>query len=81
MFYVYILKSIEFPEQKYTGFSSDLKQRLKDHNNGKSKHTSKYAPWELVCYFGFVKEQTAKDFELYLKSGSGQAFVNKRFWN
>ena len=34
--------------------------------------------WLLVWYSGFVKEKDAKDFELYLKSGSGKAFSYKR---
>jgi predicted GIY-YIG superfamily endonuclease len=80
MFYVYFIKSINFPDQRYIGFSSDLKQRLKDHNSGKSLHTKKYMPWKLVSYLGFSSEQSAKKFENYLKSGSGQAFANKRLW-
>jgi len=34
-----------------------------------------------MWYCGFVNEQKAKDFELYLKSGSGKAFVYKRLVN
>ncbi len=35
-------------------------------------------PWKLVWYCAFAEKQKAKDFELYLKSGSGKAFVYKR---
>lgn len=35
-------------------------------------------PWKLVFYAAFEKEKTAKDFELYIKSGSGKAFAHKR---
>ncbi len=80
MFYVYMIKSINNPEQKYIGFSADLKQRLSDHNNGLSKHTTKYKPWKLETYLAFSDEQQAKCFEQYLKSGSGFAFANKRLW-
>jgi len=38
-------------------------------------------PWKLVFYCAFDNEQKAKDFELYLKSGSGKAFVYKRLVN
>jgi hypothetical protein len=38
-------------------------------------------PWKLVYYSAFVDKQKAKDFELYLKSGSGKAFVYKRLVN
>ena len=78
MFYVYILRSIPRPDQIYIGFSVDLKNRFSDHNSGKSKHTSKFKPWKLETYFAFLKEKTAKAFEKYLKTDSGQAFHNKR---
>lgn len=78
MFYVYILKSENFDEI-YTGFTTDLKVRLKDHNAGKSPHTKKFKPWKIVAYIGFEQESVAKDFEKYLKTGSGIAFARKHF--
>ena len=44
MYYVYLLRLDRFPVQAYTGLSSDLKARLKKHNEGGSPHTSKYKP-------------------------------------
>jgi len=44
MRYVYLLQSELFVGERYVGVTSDLKQRLADHNAGKSPHTSKYAP-------------------------------------
>ena len=79
MFYVYLLQSEAFPEQRYVGFTGDLK-RLAVHNAGGSVHTSKYKPWKLVSYHAFVDERRAREFEYYLKSGSGKAFAKKRFW-
>ena len=80
MRYVYLLESETAAGQRYVGVTSDLKQRLADHNTGKSPHTSKYAPWRLVTYVGFSNEQKAEAFERYLKSGSGHAFAKKRLW-
>jgi len=80
MFYVYLIKSEKFPEQRYIGFTADLKQRIKDHNAGFSKHTDKYKPWKLVTYLAFSSEKSAVEFEKYLKGGSGGAFANKRLW-
>ena len=60
--------------------TADLKQRLAEHNAGKSVHTSKYGPWKLVTYVAFSDEQKAEAFERYLKSGSGHAFARKRLW-
>lgn len=78
MWYVYIIRSIHFPDQEYTGASTDLKQRLSDHNSGKSTHTAKFSPWKLVWYCAFPDKYKALEFEKYLKSHSGRAFAKKR---
>ena len=80
MHYVYLLQSEAFIGQRYVGSTSDLKQRLAEHNAGKSPYTSKYAPWRLVTYVAFSDERKAESFERYLKSGSGHAFARKRLW-
>lgn len=53
MHYVYILKSILEPSKTYIGYISNLKQRLADHNSGKSYQTSKYKPWKIDFYCVF----------------------------
>ena len=78
MYYVYILRSVSFPDETYTGITQDLRQRLSDHNAGKSPHTSKFMPWTIACYFAFPGKTTAYGFETYLKSHSGRAFARKR---
>ncbi len=78
MNYVYFIRSVSAPSQIYIGATSDLKQRLADHNAAKSAHTSKFVPWELEFYVAFPEKRTAYEFEKYLKSHSGRAFVNKR---
>jgi putative endonuclease len=80
MFYVYLLVSLSDPRQRYVGFTSHLKQRLESHNQGASVHTRKYKPWKMVTYLAFDDERRAREFEHYLKSGSGRAFANKRLW-
>jgi len=80
MYYVYLIQSTSHPNQRYIGFTEDLKTRLKVHNAGESKHTSKFCPWELVAYHAFKDKRRAQEFEHYLKTGSGKAFANKRFW-
>jgi predicted GIY-YIG superfamily endonuclease len=76
MKYVYLLQSIDFPNETYIGLTDDLKSRLSTHNAGRSPHTSKYWPWRLVTYM--ADERKAVEFERYLKSASGRAFANKR---
>jgi predicted GIY-YIG superfamily endonuclease len=80
MFYVYLIRSIAFPDQVYVGITEDLKKRLVTHNSGGSVHTAKYKPWKLIVYLGFKNEAKARQFEKYLKSGSGRAFAKKRLW-
>ena len=80
MHYVYLLQSLSFPRERYVGETSDLKNRLLDHNGGKSTHTAKYRPWKVVTYAAFSDRKQALRFERYLKSGSGHAFANRRLW-
>jgi putative endonuclease len=81
MKYVYLLQSIPHPGQRYIGLTTDPEQRLSEHNAGKSPHTSKYRPWQIICYHAFADETKAAAFEKYLKSGSGRAFGEKHLWS
>ncbi|HTK03175.1 MAG TPA: GIY-YIG nuclease family protein [Alphaproteobacteria bacterium] len=76
MFYCYILflKNNKY----YIGFSSNLKQRISEHNLGEVKATKKFLPAKLVYYSAFESKKRALDFEKYLKTNSGFAFRNKR---
>lgn len=80
MHYVYLLQSESEARQRYVGTTSNLKQRLVQHNAGQSAHTAKFKPWKLVTYVAFSDEAQAEQFERYLKSGSGHAFARKRLW-
>jgi putative endonuclease len=77
-FYVYILQSELDPERFYTGLADDLPKRLKDHNSGRVLHTAKWKPWRLKTYTAFDNRTRASQFERYLKSSSGRAFLKKR---
>jgi putative endonuclease len=50
MFYVYVIRSISHPKSYYIGFTENIDQRIKEHNEGKSLHTAKYVPWQLAIY-------------------------------
>lgn len=80
MFYVYFLRSVSNSEKTYVGYTTDVMQRLKTHNSGGSVYTKNYRPWHLVSYVAFDSEDKAKHFEKYVKVGSGNAFVKKKFW-
>ena len=77
-YYVYILESQTRPTRHYTGFTGDLDQRLRAHNDGACPHTSKWRPWRIKTAVAFTDRRRALDFERYLKSPSGRAFSKKR---
>ena len=76
---VYLLHSIDAPEQWYVCITEDLEARLVAHNAGQSSHTAKFKPWKLVMSIAFEDHGKAEGFERYLKTGSGRAFAPKHF--
>jgi predicted GIY-YIG superfamily endonuclease len=77
MFYVYIIQS-QKDKSLYFGTSSDLKERFKNHNAKRVKSTASKTPYKLLWYCAFTERTKAYNFERYLKSGSGGAFLRKR---
>jgi predicted GIY-YIG superfamily endonuclease len=76
MQYVYILQCAD--GSPYTGCTKDLKERFQRHINGSIPATKSRLPAELVFYCAFKNKYKAFEFEKYLKSGSGRAFMQKR---
>jgi putative endonuclease len=79
MYYVYLLRSKLDRQQTYIGCTSDLRTRINQHNAGKSVHTNKFKPWELIAYVAMADKQLAARLEKYLKTGSGRAFAARHF--
>jgi len=75
--WVYILQSESEPKRFYTGSTNDLRERLIRHNGGKVPHTAKWKPWRVKTYIAFSDTKRALEFERYLKSASGRAFLKK----
>ena len=73
---VYILKCKN--GQYYTGFSRNLRNRIKTHRRGDVSFTHDKLPVKLVHVVFFEDIVKAYEYERYLKSGSGIAFRNKR---
>jgi putative endonuclease len=80
VYYVYLIGSLSAQGERYVGMTTDLKQRLREHNQAKSSHTAKFSRWKLITYLAFTDRAKAEAFERYLKSGSGHAFARKRLW-
>ena len=75
MWFVYLLKCNN--GCIYTGCTTDVTRRLKEHENHKIHFTRDKTPVTLVAYIAFADKYKAFEFEKYLKSGSGAAFRNK----
>ncbi len=78
MYYTYILIN-KITNRYYIGYTPDLRKRLIEHQSGHVKSTKSNPNYKLAWYCGFPTRQQATSFEQYLKSGSGIAFMKKRF--
>ena len=76
MYYVYSLKC---KDGYYVGCTDNLKDRIARHQKGYVPATSKRLPVKLTFYIAIIDKYKAFEFEKYLKSGSGRAFIQKHF--
>jgi putative endonuclease len=76
MFHVYVLRS-EAAGRHYVGFTSDLTQRLGQHNDGITKSTKNRGPWEMVHHEEFNTRPEAVQRERFLKTGQGREELKK----
>jgi len=74
MYYVYSLKC---NDGFYIGCTNNIKERLERHEKGYVPTTASRLPITLEFYFAINNKNKAFDFEKYLKSGSGRAFIQK----
>jgi putative endonuclease len=73
MHYVYVLQS-ETDQGLYIGYTADLRRRLKQHQAGESRSTSRRRPWGLIYYEAYVDELDARGREKFLKAVLAGAF-------
>jgi putative endonuclease len=78
-FYVYMLESISHQDRHYVGITENLGARLRTHNAGEVRCSSRHRPWRIKTAVAFTDEIRAQAFERYLKSASGRAFAKKHF--
>lgn len=79
-FYVYILQS-EKDNKFYTGYTSDLKRRIDEHNSGISLTTNNRRPLKLMYSEACLDAEDAKKWEKYLKTTYGKRYINKKYFD
>ena len=77
MYYVYVLRSTK-SGRLYTGFTSDLRKRLAEHQSSKSPYTKTRGPYELIYYEASTNANDAAAREKYLKTGTGKRYLKNR---
>lgn len=79
-YYIYILQS-EKDNQFYTGYTNNLRERLKMHNEGRVTSTKNRVPLKLVYFEGCINQQDATHREKYLKTSWGKRYLKTRLMN
>lgn len=77
MHYLYILHSLK-DNNFYTGTTSDLKRRIKEHNAGKNFSTAPRRPFKLIYYEAYLLKEDAEARERYLKTSMGRRVIRKQ---
>ena len=76
MYYVYILKSLK-DGRRYIGYTSDLNQRLKQHNTGRNKSIKNRGPFEIIYSEEISDKTSAIKREKQLKRYKGGIALQK----
>jgi putative endonuclease len=77
MHYVYVMRS-ERDGKFYVGYTSDLRKRVKPHNEGRVLSTRTRRPFELVYYEACLARGDALKREKYLKTAYGKRYIKNR---
>ena len=69
-YYCYVLRSVR-DGSLYFGCTSDLRNRLAEHQSGRSRATKGHGPWELIYYEAYRCREDAYRRERSLKQFGG----------
>ena len=69
MYFVYLLQS-ERDKTFYIGSTGDIKNRIKEHNKGKTKSIKHKLPMKLIYFETYANKNMARKRELELKNNS-----------
>jgi putative endonuclease len=73
-FTVYLLYSAGY-QKHYTGFTSNLEERMLSHNELGKGWTAKFRPWKIIFTREFKEKKDAMEYEKWLKTGVGRDFI------
>lgn len=76
---VYVLEE-DKSRKWYIGFTTNLNNRLREHNSHKNISTS-FGQWHLIYAEYYLNKKDALGREKFLKSGSGYKFLYKQLTN
>ena len=76
MFVVYILYSRSL-KKFYTGYTSDIEQRMVFHNSGMNNFTSKGVPWIIIHTFNLESKSEALELEKKTKKNGAKRYLER----
>ena len=74
--YTYILKMND--NRYYTGITKNLKERLKQHNDGRSISTRRFLPVKLIHFEIYPSYKLARKVEVLIKSFGARRYMIKK---
>lgn len=77
MHYIYVLISKK-DNNKYIGYTKDLKLRFEQHRKGLVESTKNRRPLRLIYYEACLNQKDATHKEKYLKTYHGKMFLKQR---
>lgn len=75
-YYTYVLLSLK-DYQFYIGYSSNLKERVKEHFAGKNTSTKSRRPFKLIYYEAHLSKKDAMRREKYFKTDKGKSSLRQ----
>lgn len=84
MYYVYILRCIDFKRNKvifYVGVTDNLIERIKNHKSKSVETTKIFDKLELVYYEASLNKKDAAKRERQFKTGFGRGYIKRRIEN
>ena len=73
-YFIYILYSVKI-DKYYVGYTTDLDNRLSEHNRGKTSFSKSGMPWIRVYFETFETKSEALKREKYIKSQKSAKFI------